>query len=762
MSFQLKSNTKNAQLLSSVISLYMSNDNLIHQNLSFILDIIVNHRLFHEPSNEEPNDELAAVYRKWTVRLNALLQSKNAAARWCGITLVKTTCENSHHLLVANAKTWSAQLLGFVGKTAEPVAIHQECIETLSFLFSYTIDKPELQREVATPNLQRYNQLLLQLGRKQELLATVLSALTANVKCFPSTARHISDQCLQLCLSCLDGSRDLDDKTLKEANKCLVSLYNAGGKSMMAEQWKDSISRLIGSVHECLNRLFDTIDEETQEVELPKAYPFLPVPTDYVDAFPILIKRIQLVQDCISTFLTTSTSIVVGVPVVHLVDLICRIYNVYEGSLMRDYKDKSEFYTLMMCLPSLHLSTSKLFTSLLYCSGQEMMRYSKLFSRILLRLLTEHKQKRALKSSVYKLVALCLDKCGYAFAESIRKPLIASILEDLQIIEKKAAGFATTNNQQKKSHKKRRTDVTNSDALSNKLVSAASTDVQIAALQTLATLLEVFGFALENGQRSVVDGTVLSRLIQMIQPTDMTDEEIILVKAELYQCLISSVTHPIETQASILPHASRLFSAGINDQSHQLQVICKKGLSVCDLIMHSRLPPVQRVLPKSSPTVVITAQELLDEKEEQAEEQDEQVANDIMEEEEKAIAANVQQVVVEQQKKTDPVQPVSLPITPVTLPPVIETPAVNVAVEKTPAPEIKPATLEPVAVEEVKIIESVTITPPVVAAAAPAVTSTSPKVATSSAVDLDEDMDMDMDMPMIDMAGPDSDEGDDE
>lgn len=32
---------------------------------------------------------------------------------------------------------------------------------------------------------------------------------------------------------------------------------------------------------------------------------------------------------------STSTSIVVGVPVVHLVDLICRIYNVYEGSLVK-------------------------------------------------------------------------------------------------------------------------------------------------------------------------------------------------------------------------------------------------------------------------------------------------------------------------------------------------------------------------------------------------------------------------------------------
>jgi hypothetical protein len=81
------------------------------------------------------------------------------------------------------------------------------------------------------------------------------------VKCFPSTARHISEQCLQLCLSCLDGSKDLNAKTIQEANLCLVSLYNAAGKSAMADQWKDSLSRLIGSVHDCLNRLFDTVDE---------------------------------------------------------------------------------------------------------------------------------------------------------------------------------------------------------------------------------------------------------------------------------------------------------------------------------------------------------------------------------------------------------------------------------------------------------------------------------------------------------------------
>lgn len=113
MSFQLTSSAKNAQLLGNILSLYLANDTLIHQNLSFILDIILNHRLFDE--SREPSDELAAVYRKWTVRMNALLQSKVVAARWCGIVLIKATCENSHNLMLANAKTWSAQLLGFVG-----------------------------------------------------------------------------------------------------------------------------------------------------------------------------------------------------------------------------------------------------------------------------------------------------------------------------------------------------------------------------------------------------------------------------------------------------------------------------------------------------------------------------------------------------------------------------------------------------------------------------------------------------------------------
>lgn len=397
-----------------------------------------------------------------------------------------------------------------------------------------------------------------------------------------------------------------------------------------------------------------------------------------------------------------------------------------------------------------------------------MMRYSKLFSRILLRLLSEHKHKRTLKVSAYKLISLCLEKCGYAFAESIYKPLVASILEDLYIVEHKAASIINTANQgqQKKSHKKRRTEVTNSDSLTNKLVSASSTEVQVAALDALATLLEVFGFAMENGQRASVDGTVLSRLIQVIQPSNMSDEEIILVKAGLYQCLIASVSHPIETQASILPHASRLFAAGVNDQSHELQVICKKGLTVCDLVTHARLPPIQRVLPKTPPAVVITAQEI-----------DDEMSVDEQEEEEEEVVEKVieQKKVVEEVKQVKSVQitPVTLPaIAPVTKPVTlrpVEEKAAGEIFEGTTVETIQGTNIEittivntPVATVKETIKETVDITlPSVEAPKSPQAAPAAPTATAAATAAFDEDEDMDMEIA-INMSGPDSDEDDDE
>ncbi|KAI9257883.1 rRNA processing/ribosome biogenesis-domain-containing protein [Sporodiniella umbellata] len=593
---QMSSSMQNSELLEVIINNYLSKESILIKNLPFVLDALLNHNLLAETSN----DEIASLHKKWTVRLNSLLHSKVSAIRWCSISLIKTTCESSHSLLVAHAKGWSAQLLGFLAKPDADI-VHKESIEALQYIFGYTHDKPELHREIATPNMQKFNQLLLQLAQKETLLPTVLSALTANNKYFPSNSKHIAEQSLQLCLSCIDGTKDLNKEIVLESYKCIASLYRTGGKSVMAEQWKEHVLKLIGSVHECLNRLFDTVDEDIIEAEVPSGYPFVSVGKDHLEAFPVLVKRVQLIQDCIGVFLGTSTTVSVSVPSVQLVDLICRIYSIFDGSLMRDFKDKNEFHSLIMCLPTLHYSTNKMLSSLIYCTGQEMLRYSKVFSKALLRLLSDYKSRRTMKLSVYKLITLCIDKFGYKFSESIAKPLIAAIVGDLQIVEHKSASIVT-NNQNKGSHKKRKTDVTNSDSITSKLVCASASDVQKAAVQTLTSFLSVYGFSLDNSQRSTVDSIVLKRLLQNITLSNMTDEETTSVKIELYNCLIASVTYPIETQASILPLALRLFAAGINDSSNELQAVCKHGMTICDLIIHSRLPPIQRAAPKESST----------------------------------------------------------------------------------------------------------------------------------------------------------------
>lgn len=53
---------------------------------------------------------------------------------------------------------------------------HKAAIETLSYFFSYTRNKPELQREITIPSLPRFNQLILGLAKDEVLLVSELGA----------------------------------------------------------------------------------------------------------------------------------------------------------------------------------------------------------------------------------------------------------------------------------------------------------------------------------------------------------------------------------------------------------------------------------------------------------------------------------------------------------------------------------------------------------------------------------------------------------
>lgn len=58
----------------------------------------------------------------------------------------------------------------FIFQRPEPTAVQEESIKTLQMLFAKTVDKPEVQREVTSPNLPKFNHALLTLSGNKDLL----------------------------------------------------------------------------------------------------------------------------------------------------------------------------------------------------------------------------------------------------------------------------------------------------------------------------------------------------------------------------------------------------------------------------------------------------------------------------------------------------------------------------------------------------------------------------------------------------------------
>ncbi|KAI7883774.1 hypothetical protein K492DRAFT_159027 [Lichtheimia hyalospora FSU 10163] len=586
--------------LNRLLSDYLTEESNVHANIPFITETIINNDLLSDQQKDD-HDDLGAVKRKWTVRLNALLQSRQSMARWAAISLVKLTCEQSTSLYTANAQTWCAQCLGFLARPEQPT-IHDIVIKTLSLIFVKSVGKPDLLTEVTNKNMSRFHQLLITLASRPDypFQTTALDALATDMELFPSTTRHVMDKVTKSCIiPYLEGRIRIDSELV---GRYLVASTRSGGKANVATQWNEMLLTLTDTVHYMLDRLFDTIDEEdSASFSRSPGYQLFPLSIDYTMSFPILLERVQTLMNVISACLTTKTVMAVSVPFARVIQLVCRVYNVFPGCAIREFKPRDEHTCLMGLLPALYLSTNKVLSSLLYCADAGMTQYGKLLSSILLRLLSESKNKRSLRISVYELLSLCLEQYGHAFAINISKAAVQSVCDDLKIPERKPVSIISN----VKAGKKRSANQQAGAAIDDDEAQLVPGDVQLAALDAAEQLMMCYGHAMGEAQRRTLDTVVISRLLQP------SNAETTIVKGKLYDYVIASVMNPNPAQASMLPYAVRIFTAGVNAETHELRSICKRGLAICDLCVHTRLPPIQRAV--SAPVAPAIQTEVVEE-----------------------------------------------------------------------------------------------------------------------------------------------------
>ncbi|KAF0478838.1 ribosome biogenesis protein rix1 [Gigaspora margarita] len=593
-------------LLHSLVVNYTLNDNKVDSFVPFILETIANYQLLDtEKVGQEAGSAEQGSVHKWCTRINSLLQSKVSGAKWAGISFVKISIQQSETLFIQNLQSWSSALLTLLTRP-ESTLILSDVILTLSNIFGKTINKPELQREVTSQQLPRFNTTLLNLSENQELLPTIFDALSQSCIQFPTIFRPFVENTQKLCLGVLDGTFDYESSVVQSAANCLASITNTGGKTNSLVHWKSISLRLIGSLNFLLDRLFDTIDEEKHASNNLPQFEFPSVSDDYIIAFPILFSRFQCLCECIISLVSLPTSIPVHVPMNQFLDFLCRVYNVCDGSFIVN-KDKNEFYTLMLGVPSLYVHSNKVLSSLIICAGEYFTRHLRLISDIILKLLDQSKDKWLLRNSTYRLTSLCIQKYGIGFVHFVSSPLLASIIDDIRIKQKPQRDVLTDviSNTGKKGGKNKKRKITNSDELINSGIQEfnnVNVDVQISALEVLKTLLMVDGSSIPYNIRSTIDNIILSRILapfSQLTNSSITTRNESDIQLKLYECLLALIVAPSAFQPTILPHALRIFSSGLKAQPRQLQLFSSQALAICDLMLHSRLPPLQR-LPNDS------------------------------------------------------------------------------------------------------------------------------------------------------------------
>ncbi|KAF9160497.1 hypothetical protein BGX21_002724 [Mortierella sp. AD011] len=625
-------------LLESVIRRYLKDDLTVKDYVPFVLDTITHHRLLYDRNLDQvaapgAAGQQSSQHKIWTQRVRALLESQQPGARWAGVCFVRITAQQNASMFADHVKTWVTLLVGMLTKH-ESTSTLEAVINTLSELFAKTAKRPDLKSEIASKYLPDFHNHILNHKDKKELLPTIYKALTQSVTLFPTTFRLAVDKTEALCVAYMDGRFDLEPELIQAAATCFAALHCAGGKNpnhpterfSPSEQWRSNVQDLIKAMHRCLNVLFSTVDEDkADQTEMTGRNKYLnnmPAPSeDSVQRYPQMFGRFASLSKALIACLTCPTKEAVHLPLNNLIALLTRVYNVSTKTPMSDARgiDQQEYFILISGISSLHLSSNEVLKTLLAMAQDHLVRHMSHLATITIKSIRHASgASSSLKTSTYSIVETCIQAFGIPFVNMIQVPLMAAVLDDLRmpsarIVNPLEIGAGGSNpNSRANNHtntvkqkggagKNRRGGNTNQGQLSsqNSLEEIVPAQVFVAASNVLSLVLTTSGPNLAPHTRATADTLIVTHLLNSqhhVNPIEQSETPFYTapVRAQLYKVLIASISSPAETQSSLVPLSVGIFKAGLNDTEKYVRDSCTTALTICDLIMHARLPPMQR------------------------------------------------------------------------------------------------------------------------------------------------------------------------
>ncbi|KND05139.1 uncharacterized protein SPPG_00808 [Spizellomyces punctatus DAOM BR117] len=577
-----------AQQLELITANFLGDDEKVHTNLPWILNLLTNNdllwRLHHVA--EEANDlnnltkgslatRAISALHKWSVRLSSLLSSKAPTTQWAAACLIRISVEQAYSAFQKEARSWCNGLLTAM-KTPNSTYVG-DIVRAVTKLLVKSKVFPSLQRDLNQMYLAKVITGICDIiARSTPVEPNILADLQNIITTFPNGAKAHSERIEVICFDIIMRLHE-EKQSVRAATGCIVVLAQL--KREKGGDYGESkiIDRVCASVKELLDEIFSSIDAETTTREASNGLILPPVSGGYHIELPVRISQLQAIVTVLSTILSVTTQ---SFRVESVVALIRRMY---AGAGKAQWYDLGNAFGpkyLRLLVPLVCITANQLLTILL---SRKVWTDVEFTWTICAKALEHSRYHHTLRLSGYQLISKAIATFGCEIVRIGSSTLSKAVLHDMNAYTKPVSVRDPSTAQQSKKRKLDSVDTTKN------LEAPDDWDLRIAALNVLEHLI-LFGQA-EANQIDISPLThSLVSCVFASATRNAPDDAKHGYQYQMLKCLLAAMQSCTGRNGDVLALGIKVFASFLYHPDVRVRELCKRGLIVSDLIIHPRLP----------------------------------------------------------------------------------------------------------------------------------------------------------------------------
>ncbi|ORY39757.1 hypothetical protein LY90DRAFT_510547 [Neocallimastix californiae] len=362
-------------------NIFNDNNSNWEKDIVYTLSYLYSTNIFknNNPKNLQP----------WIIKINSLIRNGNINEKIGAFKLSELVTENSETIFTKNCSMWINGIIPLLNKLE-----YEQHRETLiDILLKYLKRSKELQVEKLTLSLN--NQVSKVLGiiitmmeKDPKNMITMAYLQKRCMDLFPFSISSLKNKIETMLLTYLQGNFSLDAKITKNAIELLISYNIALSKVEKTNSIDNFISKILGTLHETLDLLLDSIEEENR---INVTFPSFSLTKDFNSQWTkneALINRYSIFTYTLSKNLCQyNNKIIKTVNIDHLLEIICRVINTFEGSILKENAKKENFKLLINSMPLLIQRSIIYLDSLIFCFNKSLLQHKELLYEIMHKLI---------------------------------------------------------------------------------------------------------------------------------------------------------------------------------------------------------------------------------------------------------------------------------------------------------------------------------------------------------------------------------------